>query len=857
MKKGARIYAAAVFGLFTALLCWGCSDSSTPSSSDAGEQEILILPEVLETAASFLGAATGKEDPVTTDHVVFVNSVLGLNKVVPEGEKPQRVLFGDLWVTYRDDYGIPILAEVTGVNEEGEPIAALCEQPIAAESSLPLPDFDENCVQKSDSEGNPLYLDGHLVPMVIEEYMDGQIKCEVNPCYVDTVQEFMSGRLNTIRSTIQNPNTLAQAFQDAMNSINAADLIVKDLSGRLVMIETLMEGQDEVIKTSTIDSPQANIALYHALLSQGRLAGYGREHRGEEGEIIPAPWLEIAPEVKLGYAGELEYLRSGTPGREGGVDLHDDYVDLSQAFYDREAQFGGVMVKYVQYLGTEAPCEFEDRVDDVWQRVLHSEMFSGTNIAAFAARADDARRIIEFTHNVIQDLPDTGVQVKPWIEGEGRGNQQHFMETAAALLGGACGKETPFAIDELIFINTLLCLNDMGLAHCESGQTVGGGSCGGGGKGKGGGKGGGGCAGSGGSGGGGCAGGGGGQHAGTLAVVVPSAATDMGDLFGELYRILRNADGAPILAEAQGVSEEGEPISMMCEQPLTAEINLPLPDFDENCVQKTDNLGNLLYLDDNTLPMVVEEYQDGLLKCEVNTCYADFVQELELNRLSVVRTVVTNPNVLNHQLVEAVNELNKAVRIKRELSGRLAYEVPLLDENGNPVFENGILLTRDKTIDSPLQNLALYRALLHWGKIEGTVKVTLEGQTYPNYPIQLNSDIDLDTHSMGYMRQGIEEFDWQGIGRHGEGESQGYVDYRGFYHRGPADYAGLGVEYVQYHETGGCTYTREWDDLWRKVLDPEDTFTDAQENAAAFARHVDDARQIILFTHEFIQDMPE
>lgn len=62
----------------------GCDDSSSSltvngtaiGSGGGSEPEAPMSVEVLESAASFLGAASGKETPLSVDSVVFINSVL-------------------------------------------------------------------------------------------------------------------------------------------------------------------------------------------------------------------------------------------------------------------------------------------------------------------------------------------------------------------------------------------------------------------------------------------------------------------------------------------------------------------------------------------------------------------------------------------------------------------------------------------------------------------------------------------------------------------------------------------------------------------------------------------------------------
>lgn len=132
-----------------------------------------------------------------------------------------------------------------------------------------------------------------------------------------------------------------------------------------------------------------------------------------------------------------------------------------------------------------------------------------------------------------------------------------------------------------------------------------------------------------------------------------SAGTARGDLYGDMYVILRDANGVPILNE-------------------------------DGFVQPIDKDGNLIPLDDEGAPI------DPSL-----------VQEVELGRLNVGRAPTS---VLIKRADEVVALLNSATAITTDAAGRL------------------VVTTADgttKTIDAPLENLALYVALMTEGTIPG------------------------------------------------------------------------------------------------------------------------------------------
>lgn len=134
-----------------------------------------------------------------------------------------------------------------------------------------------------------------------------------------------------------------------------------------------------------------------------------------------------------------------------------------------------------------------------------------------------------------------------------------------------------------------------------------------------------------------------------------------GDLFGDLWIILRDENGVPILT-------------------------------DEGWVQPIDSEGNLIALDDEGHP--IDE---------------SLTMEVELGRLNVGRA----PNsVLDRRAEEVIALLNEATEISIDAAGRLVLTV------------DGVA----KTIDSPLENLAIYVALMTDGTIPGVTD--LPGTAY-------------------------------------------------------------------------------------------------------------------------------
>jgi hypothetical protein len=392
-----------------------------------------------------------------------------------------------------------------------------------------------------------------------------------------------------------------------------------DPDGRLVL--TVLEDGIQVEKT--IDSPRENLAMYYALMKEGRLAGYGVSdaHGGGGGHggggthtllaadpAESAPWLEIRPDLDL---GDLAYLRDGTPGRSGGVDLYNGYADLSVMHHDRQMDYEDTLVSYIQYI-EGADCKYWDMLGFAWHRIFDDEPYVGDNIAGFTTHADDARRTIVFIHDIIQDLPETALATLPPPRDEFDAVMQvDSLNLAATFLGGASNKSVPLSVDGLVFINSVMGLNNV------------------------------------------------------------SAAPQ--DLYGDLWKLVRDENGVPVLLEG-------------CPQPIASE-----PVVWPDGIERT------------TLPMVYSE-DEG--KCEIVAGYEDYVVELELGRLNGVRVLGSNPNALDRTLYDVVQSINASADyggLKRDLAGRLAYGTA-----------DGF-----KTVDSPRAGMALYKALMEHGKLDG------------------------------------------------------------------------------------------------------------------------------------------
>jgi hypothetical protein len=141
------------------------------------------------------------------------------------------------------------------------------------------------------------------------------------------------------------------------------------------------------------------------------------------------------------------------------------------------------------------------------------------------------------------------------------------------------------------------------------------------------------------------------------------AGSKRGDLFGDLWVIERDEDGNPVFVQVG----------------------------DEYLVNPLDENGD-------AIGWTVNDDGDVVLVDPLA------VVEVELGRLNVGRAPT---KVLDNRADEVVTLLNSATAISTDASGRIVLTV---DVDGDGVAE-------DKTIDSPLENLAIYVALMETGSI--------------------------------------------------------------------------------------------------------------------------------------------
>jgi len=189
---------------------------------------------------------------------------------------------------------------------------------------------------------------------------------------------------------------------------------------------------------------------------------------------------------------------------------------------------------------------------------------------------------------------------------------------------------------------------------------------------------------------------------------------DTGTLYGDLYVILRDVNGVPVLSEPVTLPDEnGDPVEYSCIQPIstvTASFTITT-DGDPLVINVTAG-------EPFALPTYIDSVGD-LVECELPEEMADWVQTVDFGRLNLGRAP---DSVIEHAFDEAINKMNEANEISVDPAGRLVLALP------DPDDPTAYL---DKTIDAPAENLALYIKMM----IDGDW-ITLEEDLEPTLPSQ-------------------------------------------------------------------------------------------------------------------------
>lgn len=171
-----------------------------------------------------------------------------------------------------------------------------------------------------------------------------------------------------------------------------------------------------------------------------------------------------------------------------------------------------------------------------------------------------------------------------------------------------------------------------------------------------------------------------------------------GDLYGDLYIVVRDGNGAPIgYVWEWEFAADGETLV----RPLgfTAGVagGFPQPIADESVLPADWSWWSV-----DGLPLVPTDPEG-----HVPDAYAYLTQEVELGRLNLARA---GADVLGWAYEEAIKNINAATSISVDPAGRLL----LVQADGT-----------EKTIDSPRENLALYREIMRYGYLTGLTRTDL------------------------------------------------------------------------------------------------------------------------------------
>jgi hypothetical protein len=273
--------------------------------------------------------------------------------------------------------------------------------------------------------------------------------------------------------------------------------------------------------------------------------------------------------------------------------------------------------------------------------------------------------------------------------------------------------------------------------------------------------------------------------------------TGSGDLYGDLFVILRDEDGIPILN-------------------------------DDGFVQPLDADGNLIPLDEEGKPI------DESLTIEV-----------DIGRLNVGRSP---EDVLDTRTEEVVAVLSAATEISQDAAGRLVLTI------------DGV----EQTIDSPLENLAIYTALLTTGSISTLTPNDVVGTEYDFLVDGKFTIEDLEASSSflaaatdktgAFTSDEIAYIDaFLGINTVTVGDvTYSDIDYSSFDYDRSDTYDGVMVDVLVYNDVTGV-WEEQTVDIYTTVFG--DTDVTVGGSLDAYTQAAEDARMVIEYIHEY--EIPE
>ncbi len=276
------------------------------------------------------------------------------------------------------------------------------------------------------------------------------------------------------------------------------------------------------------------------------------------------------------------------------------------------------------------------------------------------------------------------------------------------------------------------------------------------------------------------------------------AGSQRGDLFGDLWVILRDPNGVPILS-------------------------------DDGFVQPIDADGNLIPLDAEGAPID-----------------ATLVQEVELGRLNVGRAPT---QVLDQRADEVISMLEDASEITTDAAGRLVLTI------------DGV----QSTIDSPLENLAIYVALMTSGSIPGLTPEDVAGTDF-DFLVDGTYDSRDMTAAASFLAAATDKSSpftadeiayidaFLGINTQTVGDvSYSAIDYSDFSYDRSDVYDGKTVT-VLVPNPDGTTYSVQDVDVYDAVFGGQDVTISGTLDA--YTQAADDARAVVNYVHEYAVPAP-
>ncbi|MCQ8119925.1 hypothetical protein, partial [Methylomonas rosea] len=159
-----------------------------------------------------------------------------------------------------------------------------------------------------------------------------------------------------------------------------------------------------------------------------------------------------------------------------------------------------------------------------------------------------------------------------------------------------------------------------------------------------------------------------------------------GEIFGDLYKLLRDARGVPILT------------ADLCQQPIAAPgVALPAIASFPGCTPASATASCTIPVDSAT--------------CAVVVGYETYLQAVDFARMSVARSP---DSVVEKQLADVLVNLSTAKCLTLDPAGRVVYSnEDTADADGDGDTSELV----SSAVDSPLQNLAIYRELVMKGAL--------------------------------------------------------------------------------------------------------------------------------------------